>query len=49
MGIVAGSYVRDDELPESLHFSKNLIQVILLQTAQKAAKFYIAAHSATSR
>ena len=37
--IVAGSYVRDDELLESLHFSKNLIQVILLKTTQKAAKF----------
>ena len=40
-GIVAGSYVRDDELLERLRFSKNLIQVILLKTTQKAAKIYI--------
>ena len=40
-GIVARSYVRDDELLESLRFLKNLIQVIFLKIAQKAAKFYI--------
>ena len=44
MGIVAGSYVRDDELLERLRFSKNLIQVTLLKTAQKAAKIYILPH-----
>ena len=42
--IVARSYVRDDELLESLHFSKNLIQMILLKMAQKAAKIYILPH-----
>ena len=40
MGIVVGSYVRDDELLEGLRFSKNSIQVILLKTVQKA-EFYI--------
>ena len=51
MEIVAGSYVRDDELLESLCFSKNLNSSDILKTAQKAAKIYIAiaTHSATSR
>ena len=44
MGIIAGSYVCDDELLERLHFLKNLIQVILSKTAQKAAKIYILPH-----
>ena len=36
-----GSYVRDDELLESLRFSKNLIQVILLKPAQKAYTYVL--------
>ena len=46
MGIVAGSYVRDNELLENLRFSKNLIQVIL---AKSSKNLCIAAHNATSR
>ena len=49
-GNVARSYVRDDERLESLRFSKNLIEVIFLKVAQKAAKIlYCHMRSTTSR
>ena len=41
MGNVVGSYVCDDEPLESLRFSKNLIQVILLKTTQKQQKLIL--------